>query len=465
MPVVPVLFIAVLSILLTTDAVAANRSEAAETWYQAGAAYVDQRQRQTRGKRRAKNVILFIGDGMSLTTVTAARILEGQMKGEPGEENLLSFETFPATAFSKTYAVDRQVTDSASTATAMVTGVKTRFRVISMDETAGTDDTCEAGKLTTILEEAEMRGLATGVVSTARLTHATPASLYAHVIERSMEREGKRGCADVASQLIDFPYGDGLEVALGGGYPMFAASMRPDGRDLVAEWAARDGAAVVRTADELASLAPETRQVLGLFGNSHMDYEIDRTSEQPSLTAITEAAIERVAGHRKGYFLMIESGRIDHGHHATNAKRALTETIEFSNAIRRASELVDDDTLIIVTADHGHTLAMAGYPGRGNPILGMAGDDEHDHPYTTLSYANGPGYRAPESLESPRPDLTDVDTAADDYLQEATVPLAMETHGGADVPVYATGPGSQWVSGVMEQNVIYHVMRRALFGR
>lgn len=453
--------------LLTLTATADDheRTPEAEAWYAAGADFVEERVRDRRGPRRAKNVILFIGDGMSLTTVTAARILEGQMRDATGEENLLSFETFPATAFSKTYAVDRQVTDSASTATAMVTGVKTRFRVVSMDETAGSDGACDAGKLETIIEQAEDRGLATGVVSTTRITHATPAALYAHVPERNYEREAEGGCADIASQLIDFPYGDGLEVALGGGYPMFAAAARPDGRDLIVEWQAREGATVVRTASELANLPADARQVLGLFSNSHMAYEIDRPAEQPSLTAMTEAAINLVDGHRKGFFLMIEGGRIDHGHHATNAKRALTETIEFSNAIRRATELTGDDTLIIVTADHGHTLAFAGYPERGNPILGSAGNDSNELPYTTLSYANGPGYRAPGSLDQPRPDLTDVDTTADNYLQEALIPLTIETHGGGDVPVYATGPGSQWVSGVMEQNVIYHVMRRALFGK
>lgn len=460
-------YLSALLILATfSHGATAERTAAAEKWYAAGEQFVAERQQMTRGKQRAKNVILFIGDGMSLTTVTAARILEGQMNGADGEENLLSFEEFPATAFSKTYAVDRQVTDSASTATAMVTGVKTRFRTLAMDETAGSDDACQAGRLKTIVEEAEERGLSTGVVSTTRITHATPASLYSHVTDRGMERVGGDGCADIASQLIDFPYGDGLEVALGGGYPMFSADSRPDGRDLIEAWRrSREGAAFVRTAADLAALPEDTRQVLGLFSNSHMAYEIDRTDDEPSLTAMTEAAIRIVEQNRRGYFLMIEGGRIDHGHHATNAKRALTETIEFSNAVRRATELAGRDTLIIVTADHGHTLAFAGYPGRGNPILGIAGDDKHELPYTTLSYANGPGHRPPQSLERPRPDLSETDTEADDFLQEALVPMAMETHGGADVPVYATGPGSQWVGGVMEQNVIYHIMRRALFGR
>ncbi|MDZ7685497.1 MAG: alkaline phosphatase [Gammaproteobacteria bacterium] len=430
---------------------AADMSEPARAWYESGKASLEERKAQFRGsKKRARNAILFIGDGMSVPTVTAARIYEGQLRGEDGEGNLLSFEAFPASALSKTYAVDKQVTDSGSTATAMVTGVKTRFRQISMDETAG--EGCDEGKLRTLVELAEEAGLATGVVSTTRVTHATPATLYSHVIERNYEMEGKQGCQDIASQLIDFPYGDGLEVALGGGAPMFSAEARDDGRDLAAEWQARfDNAVVIRDAGQLAALDKEAQHVLGLFSESHMDYELHRDTTangQPSLTEMTEAAINLVNNNRKGFFLMIEGGRIDHGHHAGNAKLALTETIEFSNAIRRAREMTEPDTLIVVTADHGHTMSMSGYPDRGNPVLGIAGEDSEGRPYTTLGYANGPGYVEPDSLDALRPDLSKIDTTADDYQQEATVPAAMETHGGDDVPVYAVGPGSQWVNGV-----------------
>ncbi|XOV86769.1 MAG: alkaline phosphatase [Pseudomonadota bacterium] len=452
------LLLLVAGVCLAIPSQSADLSPPAQAWYDAGQAFLASKQRQfPGGRKRARNVILFIGDGMGVATVTAARIHAGQINGNSGEENLLSFEAFPATALSKTYAVNRQVSDSASTATAMVTGVKTNFRFVSMDETATPGD-CNTGKLTTILEMAEAKGLATGVVSTTRLTHATPAALYAHVTNRNMERDAEAGCPDIASQLIDFPYGDGLDVALGGGYPAFDPALRNDGRNLIEEWqASGPGASVVRTRGELVAIDANTRRLLGLFSDSHMDYERERRPEQPSLTEMTEAAISLVKRNRKGFFLMIEGGRIDHGHHAGNASLALTETIEFSNAIRRATELVGDDTLIIVTADHSHVMTMAGYPARGNPILGVSGMDSNNLPYTTLGYGNGPGYRG-----GSRPDLTRVDTTAPDFRQEATVPTASETHGGEDVAVYAQGPGSQWINGVMEQNVIFHVMKAAL---
>jgi alkaline phosphatase len=134
-----------------------------------------------------------------------------------------------------------------------------------------------------------------------------------------------------------------------------------------------------------------------------------------------------------------------------------------------------DETLIIVTADHSHVFTIAGYPHRGNPILGLVKDvpsvdgdptqyslDNLGLPYTTLGYANGPGWRDAVATGQKRPDLTGVDTAAVGYLQEATVPLGSETHAGEDVAVYASGPQSHLVRGTMEQNWIYHVMKEAL---
>jgi alkaline phosphatase len=202
---------------------------------------------------------------------------------------------------------------------------------------------------------------------------------------------------------------------------------------------------------------------------------------------MTEAAIGLLSERGEGFFLMVEAGRIDHGHHAGNAYRALTDTIALSEAVAVAARLTDEsDTLIIVTADHSHTLTMSGYPARGNPILGKVrlpngeyARDANGLPYTTLGYANGPG-ALPASDNQPagvkryphfprtfddefptRPDLTSVNTADPLFLQEALVPLSTETHAGEDVPVYARGPGAAQVHGVIEQNRIYHLMRDA----
>jgi len=467
---------------------------------------------------RAKNAVLMIGDGMGLSTVTAARILEGQQRGEPGESNSLSFERLPYLALSKTYNTNQQVPDSAGTMTAMVTGTKTIAGSLSVDPSVdrGEFGAAMAHRLETLFEQAEARGLATGVVTTTTVTHATPAACYAHSPERDWESDADlpeaaraAGFPDIARQLVEFGAGDGLEVVLGGGRNRFRRTdqvdpeypeqrgKRLDGRDLTAEWVARrPGAAYVWNDVQLSAIDPgSTGPLLGLFSPGHMAFEFDRERDvagEPSLSEMTAAALAILERSPTGYVLMVEGGRIDHGHHAGNAFRALTDTIEFSHAVQTVLDATDpDETLVIVTADHSHVFTIAGYPTRGNDILGkVVGNDEHGHPkkqpaldaqglpYTTLGYQNGPGYaaisplgpggpRAPggagsEVSAATRRDLGDVDTADPSYRQESAVPLGAETHAGEDVPVYATGPGAERVHGVHEQTFVYDVIVRAL---
>ena len=471
---------------------AGPQDETAAWWYRAGAARAAANGAM---QGRAKNVIVFLGDGMSLPTVAAARILEGQRRGGAGEENALSFERFPHTALSKTYNTDYQTPDSAGTMTAIASGAKTKMGFIGMGQgaTLGKCAGSEDDALPSFIEVAESAGLATGVVTTARLTHATPGSVYAHVADRNWEDDAgltdearANGCRDIASQFVDSAFGDGIEVALGGGRGNFQpqsvadpeypgkAGRRQDGRDLVAEWQAQhpDGR-YVWNAEQL-SAAAGTPRLLGLFEPSHLQYEADRASDrggEPSLADLTRAAIRSLQQDGDGYVLLVEGGRIDHAHHDGNARRALEDTISFSDAVRAADELTsDDDTLLLVTADHAHTLYFAGYPRRGNPILDKVREDPTNDayaldklglPYTTLGYANGPGFVAPEKRQGARPDLAQVDTAALDYLQEAAVPLGDESHGGDDVGVWAKGPGADAVRGTVEQNVLYHFVVQA----
>lgn len=492
--------------------------DAGDAWVRDGKAALAQAKKLVPIDRPARNVLLFIGDGMGVSTVTAARILEGQQRGNPGEENLLSFERFPWSALIKTYNTNQQTPDSAGTMSAIVTGVKTKAGVLSVDDgvVVGDASTVAGNARPTILELAEKSGRSTGVVTTTRVTHATPAACYAHCPDRDWECDADLPAAaleakslDIARQLIGFPHGNGLEVALGGGRLGFLPETtadpedlakkgrRKDGRDLTKEWLERPRSAFVWNLAQFNAIdIKQTDHLLGLFEPSHMQYETERASDaagEPSLTELTVKAIELLSRNENGYFLMVEGGRIDHGHHACNAYRALTETIEFARAVHAAVEKTKrDDTLILVTADHSHVFTFGGYATRGNPVLGKVvendpagrpGDlalDGIGLPYTAVAYANGPGYSGAskdqceghksyphagkeyKGITKGRPDLTSVETQSPTYMQECTVPLSSETHGGEDVVVYADGPMAHLIHGVQEQNYIFYVMAHAL---
>ena len=451
---------------------------------------------------KAKNIILMIGDGMGITTVTASRIYGGQKAGKDGVSNNLNMDMFPYVALSRTYSADSQVTDSAPSASAMTTGVKSNNEMLGLTAAAVYKD-CATEKpnvVTSIFETAEAKGLATGIVTTTRITHATPASTYAHSVNRDWESdkdmgaEAGKGCKDIADQLINWPAGDGFEVVLGGGRLKFLPDDvadpendkkkgdRKDKRNLIEEWTKKDNNHVF-VMDKTGFDAVDVKsgaKMLGLFETSHMQYEADRAKDkggEPSLAEMTAKAISRLQQSDNGYILMVEGGRIDHAHHATNAARALEDTLEFDTAVKAALDATNrEDTLIIVTADHSHTLTMAGYAKRDTPILGLVKEQDGKNtlakdgkPYTVLGYANGPsavfaGMEEGEKEAKPagsRADLTLANTANLEYLQPSLVPLESETHGGEDVAIYANGPMAHLFSGTVDQQYIYHVMMEA----
>jgi len=498
--------IAAVCATVMTGAAFAQRNESPNQWYAEGVGELQRTLQLKPNESRAKNVILFIGDGMGISTVTAARIFDGQLRGENGEENVLSFEEFPYIALAKTYNTNQQVPDSAGTMTAIMSGIKTKAGLIGLNQNAQLDNcrSAQGTAVTSFLEQMAKAGMSTGVVTTTRVTHATPAATYAHAANRDWESDHdmsedarKQGCKDIARQLLDFPFGGGLDVVLGGGRSKFmpdtvadpenktAVGERQDKRDLTAEWTKKyRNAAYVWNEKQFAEL--DTKKVdhlLGLFNRSDMNFESDRKADaggEPSLTEMTKKAIAILKKNPQGFFLMVEGGRIDHAHHMGNAYRALDETREFANAVRAALNATDSkDTLIIVTADHSHTLTISGEPKRGNPILGKVistdadGKDQtakalDERPYTTLGYINGPGALAVRDAASPehvRRDLSNVDTTKSEYLQQALIPLAHETHGGEDTPIYANGPWAQLFHRTVEQNYIYQVMHYAALER
>ncbi|TRY84112.1 hypothetical protein DNTS_032954 [Danionella cerebrum] len=436
---------------------------------------------------RAKNIILFLGDGMGVSTVSAARILRGQMEGLSGEETILAMDTFPHVALSKTYCVDRQVSDSASTATAYHCGVKANAKTLGLSAKAVVYqcNTTFGNEVFSVLHRAKAQGKSVGIVTTTRVQHASPAGAYAHSVSRSWYSDADlpssailQGCTDIATQLVT---NTDIDVILGGGrmymtpegtpdpeYPSSSSRKgdRKDKRNLINVWLnARKGrnAQYVWNKEQFNAVNVKTTDCLmGLFEPKDMKFEAFRNrTNDPSIVEMTEKAIRILSKNPKGFFLFVEDdGRIDHGHHGGVAKLALTETVMLDRAIQRAAELThESDTLTVVTADHSHVFTFGGNTPRGNPIFGLATKlGEDDLPFTSILYANGPGYT---HVNGSRENLTAVDIFDDEYMQQAAVPLEIETHGGEDVAIYAKGPMAHLFHGVQEQSYVAHAMAYA----
>ncbi|XP_070543596.1 alkaline phosphatase-like [Ptychodera flava] len=467
-----------------------GRCQPAEDWYQqAQESIANARLLEDLNKNVANNIIIFLGDGMGVPTVTSARILKGQLAGDTGEEHLLNFEQFPHVGLAKTYNTDRQVPDSAGTATAFLCGAKTKYGVIGLDDGAirGECDTSFGNDVESILESAQNVGKSVGIVTTTRVTHATPAASYAHSPNRSWENDadvpvGHQECKDIALQMVE---NTGIQVILGGGRRNFrttsqsdpesgSSGRRRDGRDLIDEWLSSKQqyeAEYVWNSDGFSKVDPvKTDYLLGLFEHSHMNYEVDRPQDiagEPHIAEMTKKAIEILSKNPKGFFLLVEGGRIDHAHHGNLAHKSLHDVIAFDEAVQMAKNMTSSsDTFIVVTADHSHVNTITGNPTRGNPILGKVDSQNggDNLPYTTIIYANGPGgsdvYNSYNS-EGIRPNITDVETDDPSYVNQALVPLSSETHGGEDVAIYAEGPMAHLVHGQHEQHYIFHVMQYA----
>ncbi|KAJ8316723.1 hypothetical protein KUTeg_005726, partial [Tegillarca granosa] len=373
----------------------------------------------------AKNTILFLGDGMGIPTVTGARILKGQMQNKTGEECQLSFDKFPNVALSKTYNQDHTTPDSAGTATAYLCGVKTNMGMIGVDARTkrGNCLSQKGAEVQSILDWSLAAGKSVGIVTVTRVTDATPAGAYAHVATRSWEgdhytKNVHGGCKDIALQLIeDNP---DIQVIMGGGRRFFlpydvndpehgsnAHYGRRDGRNLIQEWE-----------NDKVSRGKTHAYVWNQTAFDNVDpANTDYLLGEPSLKEMTEKAIKILQKNPKGFFLLVE----DKAHHGTKADKALHDAVMFSDAVAIGDTLTNEnDTLIVVTADHSHTMMISGYPSRGNDILDSK-----------------------------------------DFVFQSGVQMYTETHGGEDVGIFARGPMSHLFKGVHEQNYIPHVMAYA----
>jgi alkaline phosphatase/streptomycin-6-phosphatase len=403
----------------------------------------------------ARNVILFIGDGMGDSEITAAR------NYAVGPGGRLALDTLPLTGAYTTYSVQEKnpqlpdfVPDSAATGTAWATGHKTSNGRIS---TSAGDDR----DLPTILELAQQRGFRTGDVTTAELTDATPAALAAHVAHRScqgpadmarcpQDRKSAGGPGSIAEQLVDHH----VDVLMGGGYARF--DQATDAGPLVVQQAVSAGYRIITAAAGLEHVEKGHR-TLGLFAPGNMTVEWrgaeaipypanvsapqscqegQRPEHEPSLAEMTAKAIALLdtPDGRPGFFLQVEGASIDKQAHAANPCGQIGETVAFDLAIRIGLDFAKDhaDTLIIVTADHGQASQIVGLPG------------DADHPTGLLSVLRTRG-GVPMTISY----------STNGYHRS-------QDHTGTQVRIAAQGPQAANVIGVIDQTDLFELMNRAL---
>jgi len=471
----------------------------------------------------AKNIIIFIGDGMSLPTVTAARVFKGQKERNDGNWAELAWEAFPHVGLSKTYCANYMVPDSAATASAMYSGVKTTFYTMGYNSSVQAGSPASASKeaeVETILDWAQAAGKRTGFVTTTRMSHATPAALYAktvyrfwegdHDITKSVEKNetsqediDKNNVKDISRQLVESEAGNKLDIMLGGGRASFLPwsrkpqivvnktdapgfdyedendiwdNYRDDDRDLLAEWENNTSHGKRKYIDTkellLADDLTDNDQVMGIFTNSYMVWDdMAEAKNKPTIAEMAKTAVNflQAKAGQEGFFIMIEGGRIDAAHHNGHAVRALSETLALEKAIEQVVKLVNpEETLILVTADHAHTMSIGGYTNREYNITGSIDGDDNEV-MSILSYGNGPGFR--NLMTEGKGNFTQIDranvtlaknaSAPLKFRQPSASPLKSETHGGDDVGIWAQGPWSHLIHGVHEQSYIATVMSYA----
>lgn len=477
-----------------------------------------------KAEKKAKNVILFIGDGMSLQARQIARILsKGQTNGKFND--WLAMEKLEHNGLITTSGYDSLVTDSANSASAYATGHKSVVNAMGVYEDSTKDpfDDPKVENLSEILKRT--KGMSIGIVTTAESTDATPAAMIGHTRRRSNQ---------------DYLAKDYLEeyhrpdVILGGGSSRYIpkdlpGSKRKDSINVIEEFK-KKGYTFVTNKDELKK-APSNKPILGLFHTSTMNVYIDREMlknpkvlknfpNQPNLVEMTKKTLDILSKNENGFFAMIEGASIDKQLHVMDWQRAAYDTIELDKAIEYAREWSlkrGNDTLIIVLADHAHGVSISGTyhemdGKKGTEAVRIYADSifptfkdidgdgfpENPDPEITLAvqYANHPShYENYRFMKMPTPPALSVNETTKEAvkngdkveyhevvkssskanpnripkngkkeLSPANIPLAdpQEVHSADDIVVNAGGPGSEYFNGMMDNTEVFFGILRAL---
>ena len=458
---------------------------------------------ETAAEPKAKNIIFMIADGLSVAHRTGARIMsKGMTEGKANGR--LAMDDIPPVAFIGTSSTHSIATDSANTASAYMTGHKSRVNALGVyaDRTL---ESLDDPKVETIAEALRRTGeKSVGIVTTSEIEDATPAALVSHTRKRADKAEIVGMMFDVKPDVL---FGGGSAYFLGKDVP---GSKRKDDKDYIAEFK-NAGYALATDKTELAAAAGLNQEkLLGLFHTGNMDVTLDREflkkgtvekfPNQPGLVDMTKAALDKLSKNPEGFFLMVEAASVDKMSHPLDWDRALVETIEFDKAIAVAREFADKnpDTLIVVTGDHTHGVAIIGTVDDDKPGTEMR---EKVGTYDNAGFPNyedkdGDGYpdrvdvsrrlfmaanNGPDHYETFRPKLDGafvpaVQNEAKEYVANEAykdVPGAVFVQGNIpkdedsgvhavdDIVLQATGPGSEGFRGYMEQSDVYRVLADA----
>jgi alkaline phosphatase len=410
----------------------------------------------------AKNVILLIGDGMAGNQISAAAYFKG---GGYGADDL-AMDQFTNVGYARTFSHDNTVTDSAAAATAFSSTYKTDNGVVGKaPKNKEHHENEEHFDVETVLEAAEQSGMSTGLVSTARITHATPAAFASHIDDRDKEN-------NIAEQMI---LEHDIEVLLGGGKHQFLpkgeGGKREDGKNLL-DAAKEKGYQLIENKDEMEKA--DSDKLLGLFNNSHMTYELDRDlTDEPSIDEMTNKALDVLQHDDDGFFLMVEGGRIDHAGHANYPATNIQETLAFDKAVKEAVEFAkkDKNTLVIVSADHetgGMSIGVNGEYGFNKDVIRNVKRtpeyisqqlNKHDADFADVmaTYA-GIHNLTEEEIDLIQSTTNKASAIAKIISDRALIGWTTTGHTAVNVPVYAYGPLAEKLTGTIDNTEIAEVI-------
>jgi alkaline phosphatase len=385
--------------------------------------------------QKPRQIVLFVSDALATRPLTAARLYAG------GADHRFEMEQhFPHVALLRNASEDFAVPDSASSATALATGKRTNHRVVA--------STKLGRALETILERSSKKGRAVGLVTNAVLTAPSSAAFYAHSA-RDRDSEG------IALQLFEH---DWMRVALGGGAGDFIPEgvedgdwkgRRKDGRDLVAEWRQK-GVAVLRNKEELERVGIfERSRIIGLFSNDALPFanQLESGSRQPSLADLTERAIDLLSANRSGYVLVVDAALYSTACQMNTAEKAMREVMALDEAVKVALRKAGEKALILAVGGHGTGgLTLSGYPLRQQKGPEFLGLDSSGNPY--FSWASGPN--------GPQP------TGATPRKEPASTLVPSGLNTAEDMIGLGRGPGSERLSGFLDNTVIFEILQDAL---